>query len=704
MTDIALIEQRLSLLREWITRAAEALMTYFREENGVFWRDSLAPAEEQGEIVKQEVISKQAGTAQAVSSKPKYSPTSTARSFFALFEYVRFLNEEDLEPKHETYLRALQGVCNKYFAHLDEHFDELTTSATNSTNPFTNSHILIGLCCYEPLERIFGTKISPTHLDQTRQKLAKSILQRLEEKGSGASPSPTDEIHDFLTLHAIRALEACSINGKQLVPIDLERRIQERVKAQVLALLSYNFAGVNSKFDAAELTFSVELLNRFRTEDTDQLTDRALLSIAEAQKDGSWSSGRMVSYQKKTIFHIASFEIALTLANILLRRITYGEADSTTCDVLMKTLDSSFELVQSSYDKSETFKGWSNDHARTKGLFESWTTAIVLTFLIHYYDANVRIRQIAITRRYRTKLFPAEKKLSFPDMEPIFRHPDWIDSLKAFTDPTDGEGLSHALDDRLLKPIKNDFVQRPREVASLILYGSPGTGKTSLVKSIAAALHWPFVTLSPPDFLRHGLEGFESTAATIFDDLLHLRRVVVLFDECEDFFRKRPSTPAVESRTAGAFITSGMLPRLQDLRDKTWIVFVLATNSTLKELDAAVIRPGRFDYAYEVPFPSHDALLRFAKSQLGKIVGDKTGDIPKYLGLIDKTLRNKTSESLLSIDTLKSILNRDEAAPPISFGVLKSFIHEVFRAGVDSKPSELVVTLDKLRKGPQSLI
>jgi SpoVK/Ycf46/Vps4 family AAA+-type ATPase len=100
--------------------------------------------------------------------------------------------------------------------------------------------------------------------------------------------------------------------------------------------------------------------------------------------------------------------------------------------------------------------------------------------------------------------------------------------------------------------------------------------------------------LSPPDFLHNGgIEGFEALADSVFDDLLRLRRVVVLFDESEGFFKTRKSNEPLESRTTGAFITSGMLPRLQALHDNRWIVFVLATNSPLDELDEAVRRPGR---------------------------------------------------------------------------------------------------------------
>jgi hypothetical protein len=132
-----------------------------------------------------------------------------------------------------------------------------------------------------------------------------------------------------------------------------------------------------------------------------------------------------------------------------------------------------------------------------------------------------------------------------------------------------------------------------------------------MVEELADVLEWPLITLSPPAFLRNGLEGFEASADEIFGDLMHLRRVVVLFDECEDFFRWRPQKMQIENRTIGAFITSGMLPRLQKLRKLQWVVFVINTNIEAFELDPAVTRRGRLDKVARVGYPVLDAQLRY---------------------------------------------------------------------------------------------
>jgi SpoVK/Ycf46/Vps4 family AAA+-type ATPase len=191
--------------------------------------------------------------------------------------------------------------------------------------------------------------------------------------------------------------------------------------------------------------------------------------------------------------------------------------------------------------------------------------------------------------------------------------------LDLYSDPTGGT-LVAAVKQAFVDPVMADPVKRPdRSAASLILWGKAGTRKTSLVRALGESLGWPVLTLSPPSFLGEGgLDGFERAADRIFRDLMRLRRCVVLFDECEDFFKpRRPRATAgqgdarnaesvdrPESRTIGAFLTAGMLPRLQELRDRRWVIFALATNiESLYELDDAVVRPGRFDYAQQIRHP-----------------------------------------------------------------------------------------------------
>ena len=62
----------------------------------------------------------------------------------------------------------------------------------------------------------------------------------------------------------------------------------------------------------------------------------------------------------------------------------------------------------------------------------------------------------------------------------------------------------------------------------------------------------------------------------------------------------------------------GLFPqpaRLQQLRDQQWVIFALATNSKLEDLDPAVTRPGRFDFGYSMDHPGPEARIRYIEQK-----------------------------------------------------------------------------------------
>jgi len=101
---------------------------------------------------------------------------------------------------------------------------------------------------------------------------------------------------------------------------------------------------------------------------------------------------------------------------------------------------------------------------------------------------------------------------------------------------------------------------------------------------------------------RTGIERSEDRARAIFNDLLELRKVVVLFDECDEMFRSR-SDPQRQDIGMLRFIVPGMLPKLQRLKkhgEQHGLIIVIATNY-YERLDKAIVRPGRIDERFLVP-------------------------------------------------------------------------------------------------------
>ena len=147
---------------------------------------------------------------------------------------------------------------------------------------------------------------------------------------------------------------------------------------------------------------------------------------------------------------------------------------------------------------------------------------------------------------------------------------------------------------------------------SLILFGPPGTAKTTICTSIATYLGWKFVTIDTACFLADGLENIASRMVYIFERLKALEKTIILFDEIEEFCLDRENDKlAMESR----MLTTAMLTQLNDLRRQQSCIFIVATNR-IRSFDAAVTRPGRFDMILFVGTPNLNARLKRLKNKL----------------------------------------------------------------------------------------
>jgi hypothetical protein len=611
------LDVEITRLEKFIDRAADSLLTFYVSPSAGFRRSTLKGSDGR-------------------------SATSTARSLFAIAEYVRFSQERgepDADQRFTKFLDALMSTTSKWVVPLEDKVErrEIRSKSDNNENHFTDSHLLMALSLLPRLRVLFGDRITcdTTRLRRAGRTLCGGLTKHIAKFHGGKIHDDDPATHDFVTLHALRAIDAfTSAYNMPAATIDLGvRTFQARVEQDVLAKLGYHSARVEAEFDPAELLFTAALLERCKTPNWEKLLHRAIEVVVDDQTaDGAWVGSRVVAYEKQGLLHIASYEVGLTL--------TYVAASATRRDDtellsrLLPALRKVCDLAHANFQVCGETQGWANDRTRWPNLLEGWATAIVLTLLIRYREVLLDVRQAQVLRRYRCA--PANRPpWIWADLSRTLRVPRDADSstLEGVSDPSSAGELVRALRKQILTPIMRDPAERP-DKAGLILFGTPGTRKTTMVGELAKALSWPMVTLSPPDFLgMGGLEGFEQAADRVFTDLNRLHRVVILFDECEDFFRPRPTsrveqtgdsvgdtsnrpstqdqTSAPETRTIGAFITAGMLPRLQELRDERWNVFVLATNVGLAELDPAAVRPGRFDFAQNIDNPTMAAQLRY---------------------------------------------------------------------------------------------
>ncbi|MFE9472596.1 ATP-binding protein [Streptomyces griseofuscus] len=150
-------------------------------------------------------------------------------------------------------------------------------------------------------------------------------------------------------------------------------------------------------------------------------------------------------------------------------------------------------------------------------------------------------------------------------------------------------------------------VEVPRAV---MLFGPPGTGKSTFTHAIASRLGWPFLELFPARLAAE--YGLATRLNRRFDEIARLDRVLVFIDEVEEIVGERGGADATAVGVVNELPKAIVRFRSQDGR-----LLVCATNN-VTTLDSAFLRHGRFDYVLPIGPPDHTARTALWDSYLAR--------------------------------------------------------------------------------------
>ncbi len=142
----------------------------------------------------------------------------------------------------------------------------------------------------------------------------------------------------------------------------------------------------------------------------------------------------------------------------------------------------------------------------------------------------------------------------------------------------------------------------------VVLHGPPGTGKTLLAKAVAGESGVPFFALSGSDFVDTFVGVGASRVRDLFDQARRSETgAIIFFDELDAIGRARGAgNSGADSEREGTL--NQLLVELDGFGERDRIVVVAATNR-LDILDAALLRPGRFDRRVQVGLPAEAGRL-----------------------------------------------------------------------------------------------
>ena len=163
---------------------------------------------------------------------------------------------------------------------------------------------------------------------------------------------------------------------------------------------------------------------------------------------------------------------------------------------------------------------------------------------------------------------------------------------------TDVAGVDEAEDE--LKEIV-EFLKNPKKYTNLggripkgvLLVGPPGTGKTLLARAVAGEAHVPFFSLSGSEFV----EMFVGVGAARIRDLFQQAEAkapcIVFIDELDALGKARMQGPFGGHEEREQTLNQ-LLAEMDGFDSRKGVIIMGATNRP-EVLDAALLRPGRFD-------------------------------------------------------------------------------------------------------------